>query len=58
MTHDRFEKISQYFHANDHTQYDRNDPNHDKIFLVRPIFTIVADTGICTSKHTQNLLFA
>ena len=43
MTRDRFEKISQYFHANDHTQYNRNDPNHDKIFLVRPIFTIVAD---------------
>ena len=43
MTHDRFEKISQYFHANDCTQYNRNDPNHDKIFLVRPIFTIVAD---------------
>ena len=42
-TCDRFEKISQYFHANDHTQYNRNDPNQDKIFLVRPIFTIVAD---------------
>ena len=44
MTRDRFEKISQSdFHANDRTQYNRNDPNHDKIFLVRPIFTIVAD---------------
>ena len=43
MTRDRFEKILQYFHANDCTQYNRNDPNHDKIFLVWPIFTIVAD---------------
>ena len=25
------------------TQYNRNDPNHDKIFLVWRIFTIVTD---------------
>ena len=39
MTRDRFKKLSQYFHANDCTQYNRNDPNHDNIFLVWPIFT-------------------
>ena len=43
ITRDRFEKLLEYFHANDRTQYNRNDPSQGKGFLVPPTFTIVAD---------------
>ena len=33
----------QYFHANDCTQYNRKDPNHNKSFLVWPVSTVAAD---------------
>ncbi|XP_065062200.1 piggyBac transposable element-derived protein 4-like [Rhopilema esculentum] len=37
----RFEKLSQYFHANDRAGYNRQDPNRDKLYLIRPILDLV-----------------
>ena len=34
MTRGRFDKLCQYFHVNDQTGYDRQDPNRDKLQLV------------------------
>ena len=32
MPRDRFNKLSQYFHVNDKTGYDRNDPRREAAF--------------------------
>ena len=37
----RFEKLSQYLHANDRTAYNRGDTNRDKLHLIRPILDVV-----------------
>ena len=43
MTRDRFDKISQYFHANDQSQMSFNAQGKpmDKLYLVRPILDII-----------------
>ena len=41
MTRLRFEKLFQYFHANDRAGYNRQDPNRDKLYLIRPILNSV-----------------
>ena len=41
MSRSRFEKISQYFHIADRTGYNHNDPNRDKLHLVREILDCV-----------------
>ena len=49
MTWDRFDKISQYFHANDRSQMPFNAQGKpvDKIYLVRPILdTVLNQTHI------------
>lgn len=38
MTKNRFEKITKYLHLNDKTgQLQRGNPDHDKLYLVRPV---------------------
>ena len=37
MCHSRFERLSQYFHVADRSNYNQVDPNHDKLHLVREI---------------------
>ena len=41
MCRSRFEKLSQYFHVADRTGYDRNDPNRDKLHLVREVLDFI-----------------
>ena len=42
MLRDRFDKICQYFHANDSTENPRRgQPDHDKLHHIRPIMDIV-----------------
>ena len=42
MPRDRFDKICQYFHANDSTENPRRgQPDHDKLHHIRPIMDIV-----------------
>ena len=41
MPRDRFNKLCQYFHVNDKTGYDRNDPRRDRLHLIRPIIDSV-----------------
>lgn len=42
MARSRFEKLCQYFHVNDNSQnLDRNHPEYDKLFKVRPIYNKV-----------------
>ena len=42
MPRNRFDKISQYLHANDRSKMPgRDDPDFDKLFLVRPILDVV-----------------
>ena len=42
MMRDRFDKISQYFHANDRSQMPFNAQGKpmDKLYLVRPFLTL------------------
>ena len=39
MSQNRFQSILQFFHFNDNSQYDINNPNQDKLFKIRPIIT-------------------
>ncbi len=48
----RFEKLSQYFHANDRTAYNRGDPNRDKLHLIRPIMDVVLSN--CLEKYNPH----
>eukprot|EP00112_Aurelia_sp_Birch-Aquarium-sp1_P015019 Seg3293.2 transcript_id=Seg3293.2/GoldUCD/mRNA.D3Y31 product="PiggyBac transposable element-derived protein 4" protein_id=Seg3293.2/GoldUCD/D3Y31 len=48
----RFEKLSQYFHANDRTAYNRGDPNRDKLHLIRPIMDVVLAN--CLEKYNPH----
>eukprot|EP00112_Aurelia_sp_Birch-Aquarium-sp1_P014971 Seg3276.2 transcript_id=Seg3276.2/GoldUCD/mRNA.D3Y31 product="PiggyBac transposable element-derived protein 4" protein_id=Seg3276.2/GoldUCD/D3Y31 len=42
MPRNRFDKISQYLHVNDRSKMPgRDDPDFDKLFLVRPILDVV-----------------
>ena len=41
MSRSRFEKIYQYFHIADRTGCNHNDPNRDKLHLVREILDCV-----------------
>ena len=44
MTRARFEKVYQYFHANDSTKNpERGSPGHDKLHKVRPFYDIVLE---------------
>ena len=55
MTRDRFEKISQYLHANDRSGYNREDPDRDKLYLIRPILDLVNKRCLQNYKpHREN----
>ena len=41
MNRDRLEKLSQYIHVQDCTGFNQQDPNRDKLHLIRPLFEIV-----------------
>ncbi len=43
MPRTRFEKLSQYLHANNREGYDKQDPNRDKLHLIQPILDIVLE---------------
>ena len=44
MTRGRFDKLCQYFHVNDQTDYDCRDPNRDELQLVRSVLDVVSRT--------------
>ena len=52
MTGARFDKLSQYFHVNDRTGYDRQDPHRDKLQLVRNVLDAVSEN--CFSSYTAH----
>eukprot|EP00112_Aurelia_sp_Birch-Aquarium-sp1_P024716 Seg794.2 transcript_id=Seg794.2/GoldUCD/mRNA.D3Y31 product="PiggyBac transposable element-derived protein 3" protein_id=Seg794.2/GoldUCD/D3Y31 len=55
MTRDRFENISQYLHANDRSRYNWEDPDRDKLYLIRPILDIVNEKCLKNYKpHKDN----
>ena len=55
MTRDRFEKISQYLHANDRSRYNREDPDRDKLCLIMPILDIINEKCLKNYKpHKDN----
>ena len=55
MTRDRFEKISEYLHANDRSGYNREDPDCDKLYLIRPILDTVNKRCLQNYKpHREN----
>ena len=50
MSRNRFNKLVQYLHVNDSTQsLPRDDPQHDKLFKIRPILDCVL--GTCRSEY-------
>ena len=55
MPRARFEKLSQYLHANDRTDYNRNDPNRDKLHLIRPVLDIVSEKRLESYQPHQNV---
>ena len=55
MPRARFEKLSQYLHANDRTDYNRNDPNRDKLHLIRPVLDIVSEKCLESYQPHQNV---
>eukprot|EP00795_Rhopilema_esculentum_P011085 gene11085-19949_t len=52
MTRDRFEKLSQYIHVQDRTGYNRQDPNRDKLHLIRPLLEVVNKQ--CLGNYSPN----
>ena len=55
MKRDRFNKISQYLHLNDSQRnLPRAHPDHDKLYLVRPVLDAVLDTCIRNYNPHQN----
>ena len=55
MKRDRFDKIYQYLHLNDNTRnLPRGQPNHDKLFLVRPVLDAVLDMCLRNYNPHQN----
>ena len=51
----RFEKLSQYFHANDRAGYNRQDPNRDKLYLIRPILDSVLAACLNTYRPHRDV---
>ncbi|XP_065060872.1 piggyBac transposable element-derived protein 4-like [Rhopilema esculentum] len=54
MARNRFDKITQYLHANDRTKMPgKEDENYDKLYLVRPILEIVR--GNCLKNYNPHM---
>ncbi|XP_065064057.1 piggyBac transposable element-derived protein 4-like [Rhopilema esculentum] len=54
MARNRFDKITQYLHANDGTKMPgKEDENYDKLYLVRPILEIVR--GNCLKNYNPHM---